>query len=126
MSGYRDGFNEVQREGFWTLPRVVFALFVLILVGGGLTFVSTGVDLANYKFWAPKQAAAQREVFVQTPSFVLGKSNRISDLRSIYIRSKDADEKDAIKMQILHEASEINNSLLPEDEQTFINQLRSE
>jgi len=126
MSDYRDGFREFEREGFWTLPRAVFGILVLMVVLYGFGFLATGGDLAIYSFWAPKQAAAERKVFVNTPSFVLGKSNRISDLRAAYQRSKDADEKDAIKTQILHEASEINNSLLPEDEQVFINQLRSE
>jgi amino acid transporter len=70
---YRDGYEKVQREAFWTVPRALLMVLVLMIVVYGLGFLATGGDLAIYRFWAPKYANAQRQVFVNTQSYVQGK-----------------------------------------------------
>ena len=121
---YREDFREVEREGWWTLPRIVLVLFVVLVVSYGLGFLATGGDLAIYRFWAPKYANAQREVFVNTNSYIQGKTDYLSRLRMEYTTSKDPDQKAALKTLILTEASNVDNSKLPTDLQGFIQSLK--
>ena len=98
-------------------------LLILVLVYG-IGFLTTGGDLAIYKFWAPKQANAERQVFVNTNSYVQGKTDYISRLRFEYQSAKDPDQKAALKTLILSEASNIDTSKLPIDLQGFIQNLK--
>ena len=50
MRSYRDGFREIEHEGWWTLPRVLLALLVLAVAGFGFTFISDAFNLFSYKF----------------------------------------------------------------------------
>ena len=121
---YRDDFRGLEREGWWTLPRVLLIILVLLGVSYGIGFLATGGDLAIYRFWAPKYANAQREVFVNTNSYIQGKTDYLSRLRFEYQASKDADQKAALRTLILTEASNVDNSKLPIDLQGFIQNLK--
>ena len=121
---YRDDFRKVAREGWWTLPRVVVAIFVILVASYGIGFLTTGGDLFIYKFWAQKRANAEREVFVNTNSYIQGKTDYLSRLRLEYQTSKDPDQKAALKTLVLTEASNVDNSKLPTDLQGFIANLK--
>lgn len=123
MADYRDDFKEVQRDAYWSLPRVALWVFAVMLVMYGLGFLATGGDLAIYTFWAPKQANAERKVFENTQSYVQGKTEYLSRLRYQY-QMADGDQKLALKQLILTEASTVDNSKLPIDLQGFIEQLK--
>ena len=90
-----------------------------------LLFAFTGANFFTYKFWAPKQANAEREVFEQTQSFVQGKAEYIARLRFQY-QSASGPQKDALRTLILSEASAVDNAKLPADEQAFISQLKGQ
>lgn len=121
--GYRNDFREAQKEFNWSLPRVfvswVFVLFFLFLIG----FISTGGNLALFKFWAPKIENAKREVFENTQSYVHGKVDYLSRLKYQYQKTEGV-QKEALKDLILSEASNVDNEKLPYDLQVFINQLK--
>jgi hypothetical protein len=120
---YKDEYRDVERNAFWTLPRVLlFALFCLVALYA-LGFAATGGNLAIYRFWAPKQADAERVVFQNTQSFVQGKAEFINQLRLAY-ETADGAQKEALRQSILTEASTVDNSKLPVDEQIFIRSLR--
>jgi hypothetical protein len=121
---YRDQFREVEREGWWTLPRVLLVIIALIVISYGIGFLATGGDLAIYRFWAPKRANAEREVFVNTNAYIQGKTDYLSRLRLEYTTSKDEDQKAALNTLILTEASNVDNSKLPIDLQGFIQSLK--
>jgi hypothetical protein len=72
---YREDFRTVEREGCWLVPRVLLVILVFLVVSYGIGFLATGGDLVIYRFWAPKYANAQREVFVNTNSYVQGKTD---------------------------------------------------
>lgn len=100
---------------------LAFVLFVYIL-----GFLATGGDLAIYRFWAPKQEAARREVFVQTQSYVQGKIGNIARMRVEY-ESAGADDqahKQALRTMILTEASQISPDQLPPDQRAFVASLK--
>lgn len=121
---YRNDFRTVGNEVWWTLPRVVFAILAFLVILYVIGFLTTGGNLAIYRFWAPKYANAQREVFVNTNSYIQGKTDYLNRLRFEYIKSKDADERAGLKTLILSEASNVDNSKLPVDLQGFIATLK--
>lgn len=105
-----------------TLKIIGYALLITIVIAG-LGFVATGGDFITYKFWAPKQAAAERQVFEQTPSFIHGKIEYLTRLRFEYQTATGA-QKSALAQLILDEASTVDNSKLPYDLQAFISGLK--
>ncbi len=119
MSEYRDGFREVQREAFWSAPRVFLGLAVFTVGTYALGFLATGGDLFIYRFWAPKQENAKRVVFENTQSYVQGKQEYISRLRYQY-QTADGPQKDALRTLILSEAANVDNAKLSPDVQAFL------
>jgi hypothetical protein len=120
---YRDEYQDVQREVIWTLPRVTGVIVLVMVAMFALGFIATGGDLLTYKFWAPKQENARRQVFEQTQSYVQGKVEYITRLRYQYAGA-DGAQKSALRTLILDEASTIDNSKLPPDLQAFIDTLK--
>jgi len=99
---------------------VLLAVIAMYAIG----FVATGGNLAIYRFWAPKQANAERVVFKNTQSFVDGKIEYIGQLRLAYDSADAGPQKEALRRTILTEASTVDNEKLPEEQQIFIRQLR--
>jgi hypothetical protein len=122
---YRDEFNEAQREFYWSVPRIAAAIIAMLAMMYGLGFLATGGDLAIYKFWAPKQADAQREVFEHTQSYIEGKRGNIARMRLEY-ETADPAHKAALRTMILSEADSVDISKLPATQQAFISSLRGE
>ncbi len=124
MSEYRDQFREAQRETFWSIPRVFLVLLVVVGMMYGLGFLMTGGDLAIYRFWAPKQENAKREVFENTQSYVQGKTEYIGRLRYQYLAAEpNSAQQASLRMLILSEASTIDNDKLPYSLKAFVQQL---
>ena len=42
---YRSGFREVEKQAWWTLPRITMFLVVLLVVLTAINFIGTGGDL---------------------------------------------------------------------------------
>ena len=91
---------------------VGIALLALILIYG-FGFLATGGDLAIYRFWAPKQEAARRQVYEQTKSYRQGSIQRLDTLCSQVSNSDDA-HKPMINDVIDHEFAEWNTSDVPD------------
>jgi len=99
---------------------ILASLIVLVLFFGGWGLWRGQV--AMYRDVAPKQAEAEREVYVNTPSYILGKQDVLNKYRDEYLRAKD-DRKVALRATILSEASTVDKTKLSPDLQTFINSL---
>jgi hypothetical protein len=56
-------------------------------------FILQFAGLANYSFFAPKYAAVQRQVYVQTPSFILGNQADLEQQARAYSSEKDPAQK---------------------------------
>jgi hypothetical protein len=119
MSEYREQFKEIQRETYWSMPRIFGALVIGMILLYGLGFMATGGDLAIYRFWAPKRANAEREVFVNTNSYIQGKVSHLTQLRLDYEQA-DGAQKATLRTVILTEAAQVDNSKLPSDLAGFI------
>lgn len=116
---YRDDYRSVEKEAVWSLPRVVLAGFMALVLLYGVGFLMTGGDLAIYSFWAPKQANAENRVFHQTQAYIDGKATYIGRL----CRERAAAEgpqKLALDSEIANESLTVDNSKLPADVQVCI------
>lgn len=120
---YRDDFKEVQREAWWSVPRLLLAVLAFIIMVYALGFLATGGDLAIYSFWAPKQANAERKVFENSQSFVEGKIQNIGQL--CFAESKaDGPQKAALDAEIRNEAMTVHETQLPIDERSCVDRAK--
>lgn len=111
---YRDEFREVERNTWWSIPRVFLALLAVAVVLVAINFIGTGGDFAIYKFWAPKMANVQNQVFHNTQAFTDGKNTYIVRLCRESQQATGA-QKTAIDGEILQEASTIDPKQLNPD-----------
>jgi hypothetical protein len=125
MSKYRDSFREVEQEGYWSLPRVLMGGLVMLVVLYGIGFLATGGDLAIYKFWAPKQENAKRQVFENTQSYVEGKVQNIEQECFAYNKA-DGAQKDSLAGEIRNEATTIDLDKLPAVERSCVSEARGQ
>jgi hypothetical protein len=116
---YRDEYRQANAEVWWTAPRAFTAIFMILVCVYALGFIATGGDLLIYKFWAPKQENAKRQVFENTQSYVQGKIEYLTKLRYQY-QEADGQHKDSLRLMILTEASTVDNNKLPPDLSGFI------
>lgn len=116
---YRDDFKEVERDAYWSMPRVFAAMIAGLVILYALGFLITGGDLAIYSFWAPKQANAERQVFEHTQSYYDGKIQNLNQLCFAESQASGA-QKTALAGEIRNEATTIDESRLPADEQVCV------
>lgn len=99
-------------------------LIVVYALGFALGFASTGVNLAIYRFWAPQQEEARREVFEQSQSYVQGKVITLTRLRSQYERAGLSEaRRSSLRTEILTEASTVDTERLPNTLKAFLSRL---
>jgi hypothetical protein len=97
---------------------VLFALFVV-----GVDQAGFALGLWDTTFWGVKQANAERQVFINTNSYIQGKTEYLTRLRLQY-ETVDDGHKAALREMILSEASNVDNSKLPPDLAAFIQNLK--
>jgi len=103
------------KTAFTWIGIIVGTLVLVFLLGlGGLEWK---------KFFAPRHAEVNRTVFENTPSFVHGKAQHLTKLRFEFEQAETDSQRNSLKMMIRHEASTIDNDLLPTDLQSFIQSL---
>ena len=105
---------------FFVAVGGLIALVVIIL---GLSWVFTGNDFFLYKYFAPKKAEVERQVFENTPSYVRGNIQELEKQHLDYIKATPAQQA-AMKPVILQEAAGINQDQLPPDLKSWISQLK--
>lgn len=120
---YREEFNEVQREGYWSLPRVLLGLLAMLFALFIVSFIATGGDLAIYRFWAPKQESARRQVYEQTKSYRQGSVQRLNTLCS-QVASADSEHKPMLNDVISQEFAEWDMRDVPTYLQTCLGRAR--
>ncbi len=123
MSNYRDGFKEVKREYYWTLPRLFFmALFGLLAIG----LLVAGINLyayGSFALFAPRYEAVRRDVMIQSRAYSEATTRELYRLKLQYQKAANDDQKATIKAMALHEAQSFDRDRLPSDLQLFITQL---
>ena len=107
----------------------ILIFFAFIIFATAITWMSTGLNLAHYSFWAPKQENARREVFEQTKAFQQG---TIQELSKMYLQYSDPtttqNQKDALASVALHQTADFDIESLREKNpqlSSWINSLRN-
>jgi hypothetical protein len=92
----------------------VFIVSAILVLWLGLS----AIGLIDLRFWAPRREAARREVWQQTPSYVLGKATYLARLKGEWMVA-DSAHKEALCFVARHEAASIDRTLLPVDIQDW-------
>lgn len=101
-----------------------FGLGVLVIVAViGAIISASFVSFGLYRYFAPREAEVQREVFENTKGYNDG---MIRDLENLQMEYQHADktQKEAMKAVILHRFSVYDKSRLPIDLRKFYDDLR--
>ena len=103
-------------------------LFIGLLVIVGLFaigFLMTGIDLAQYEFWAPKYQNAQRKVYEETKSYRDGNRRDFERLYVSYMSQQDPASKEAILSVAKSEADGVDPAIVPQNLKDLLcNQLK--
>lgn len=117
-SEYRDGVKTFKKEAFWTIGKLIPLGIVMAGMMVVLAFTLEIGGLQWDKFFAPKKANIERQVFEQTKSFTHGK---IQDLAKYYEEYNKADvmDREPIRQLIImnfaeFDAGNISNQKLRE------------
>ena len=104
---------------------IIGGFLALILIGilfGALIFGLQYLSILNFGFFAPKIEAVKRQVFVNTPSFILGKEQEIAKYRGEYLMG-DEDKKAIIKSVLSQTLAGVDRTQLSPQSNLFIDQL---
>lgn len=106
--------------------KYIFYGFLGLIGLLAISWISMGNNFFLYKFFAPKQAAVQREVFENTRSFNQGMVQELENMQFDYIKESDPEAKAALRSIILHRASgfDLNDPIVPYSLKVFINELK--
>ncbi len=110
------------KEGIVAVAAIIgiSILFVALLVG------IEYLGLINFGFFAPRYQAVERSVFEETPSFIEGKEQELTVLRTEYNSEKDAGIKSNMRSEILNVAAAVDiNKFKDASLIAFIGRLRS-
>lgn len=101
----------------------IFVSVIAVLMG--LTWVIQGNDFFLYKVFAPKYEDVRRETFEHSKAFNQGMIQELQNMQFEYIQA-DESHKAALASIILHRVADYDESKLPADLRSFIQQLRRE
>jgi hypothetical protein len=78
--------------------------FILLAILG---FAGNSLELFNLKFWAPKQEAAKRKVYEETPSYIAANNQHLAKYHHEWMVTKDEAEKKAIEGMVRQELASV-------------------
>ena len=123
----RNNVND-NNDGF-KIPvgKILLTVLVVVICMTALGWFFQGNDFFMYKFFAPRQAAVERKVFENTPSFNKGQIQELENMQFKYIEEKDPNAKAALASIILHRASGYNldDPDVSQDLRSFIQGLKN-
>lgn len=104
----------------------IFGTLACLLGIAALGFYISGVDLAMYKFFAPKYEAARRNVFEQSKAYRQG---NVQELMAEYRRylSASPEHKAAIASMVRHQFADFDRSAIQDNVEllAFLNRCMS-
>ena len=103
------------------IAELFICLIVLILA---LSWLFAGNEFFLYKFFAPKQAVVEREVFINTPSYILGINQQIqNEMFSYYEKTNNQAPMASL---ILQQTAAFPIEQMTSENRAFVQKLRSE
>ena len=104
---------------------LVGGLLGLIVVSGLVVYFAYGSYFLQ-KDLGPKQAALERKIFEESPSYIQGKNQELGKLRLELETNKDEVERKALRRRILEIADQVDVSKLTSENQAFLRDLRNQ
>ena len=102
----------------WTFGSIG-AVILLCLLG----FIATGGNLLSYAYFAPKYQAIQRQVYTQSPSFILGNQGELEQQARAYRASTDPSAQAVIKAGMQTDVDNLGTGFpVPTDVNAILNQ----
>lgn len=109
--------RSTMKDAFSLIGAIVLAL--VLLIGGVFGYI------AFYREAAPRMQEAERDVFVQTPSYVNGKIDELTKYRLDYESTKDETTRSALRREAIRAANTVDRSKLPRDLRAWVESLES-
>ena len=97
----------------------ISALVIIVALAFGLELGGLQWD----RFFAPRHANVEREVFTETRSFNEAKMQELVKYRLEYLRADDPDDKEAIASTIRMTFASYDKAKLPIELQVFLDQI---
>lgn len=94
-------------------------LGIALVIGGIYGYIQL------YRDAAPRYQEAEREVFVNTASYINGKTDELNRMRRQYETATDPAAKKAIREEALTSAGTVDNNKLPADLRGWIKKLKA-
>lgn len=111
------------KEWFKIVGIGLAVLLALLVLGFGLR----GANLFTYKFWAPQEENARREVFENTKSFNQGTIQELAQAYKEYHAPGATDtQKAALKAVVRHQTADFDIAKMPPYLAAWVGQLRQE
>lgn len=98
----------------------IVGIILLLAVGFGLQ----EFDLFSFSFFAPKYEAVHRKVFEQTPSYVQGKVQDLSNYKLQYELAKSPEDKASIKAVVGSQFANMDDKYIPDSLLSFLHEMR--
>ncbi len=104
---------------------VIFAAILGLVAILALTWIVQGNQFFLYQYFAPKQAAVERQVFENTKSYNQGMIQELQNMMFDYAKATP-EQKPLMAGLILRRSADYDVEKLPYDLRNFINDLRRE
>lgn len=98
-------------------------VFVLLVALGWFALAN---QQAQMKVFAPREEQIRRETFEQSKAYSQGTIQQLDRARLDYAKSKDPEERAALRSIVLHETADFDLDRLPPDDAAFVLKLRQE
>lgn len=111
-------------------PSIPWARGILVTVSialalSALGWVVQGNDFLLFKFFAPRQEAARREVFEQSKAYREGMAQELRAMQLDYVKASP-EQKKAIASIVVHRVAGVDLATLPADVRLFVRQAQQE
>ena len=97
MSEYRKDFRELQREYYWTFPRMLVMFLLIIACLGGIGFGLRYAGYLQFAFFAPLQEAVRRDVMIESRAYSEATTREMYRLKLQHMQAKSDDERATIR-----------------------------
>jgi hypothetical protein len=111
-----------------SVGKFIGGMLLAVVVILGLMWVLTGNEFFLYKVFAPKVAVVQRQVWEESPSYIQGMVNNVSDLMGEWGKAKakkDTIAMRAIEQSVLSRTSSFPLSKLPIELHQWVESIKS-
>lgn len=103
--------------------KIVLIGILTAVVLAGIAFGMQELDLLSFSFFAPKYEKVHRKVFEETPSYVQGKIQDLSNYKFQYEKA-DSSDKVAIQAVVRSQFANFNDKYVPDELLGFLTKMR--